>query len=319
MSDKLRVGVVGATGYVGSELCRWLLANPHLELVRATSRRGAGQPLGLAVPALFGVTDLVLEDLDASLAELDAVFMATTHGVAAPIAELLASAPILVDCSRDHRHVPGWVYGQPEWNAEALLGATRIAAPGCFASAIELSLAPLVKAGVVQGDVMISAATGSAGSGSQAKPATHHPERFANIRAYKVLEHQHVPEARSFLQSLGGQPAPRLHFVPLSAPVDRGIFATSFVHVGEADASAIVNDAYASHPLVRLRSGSPDLRLVRGTAFCDLSVHQDGDTAVVMAAIDNLGRGAAAQAIGALLTSLGHPPHAGLLTAGLTP
>jgi N-acetyl-gamma-glutamyl-phosphate reductase len=222
-----------------------------------------------------------------------------------------------VDCAADHRHAPGWVYGQPEWNREALVGATRVAAPGCFATAVTLALAPLVAAGVALVAAWVTAATGSTGSGATPSSGTHHPERFTNLRAYKVLRHQHVPEVRRCLAGLGA--APDLHLVPLSAPVDRGILASVLVQVGDVDAAALFADAYAGAPLVRLRSDSPELRWVRGTALADVSVHQDGDVAAVLVAIDNLGKGAAAQAVQALNLALGWPETAGLHTPAVTP
>jgi N-acetyl-gamma-glutamyl-phosphate reductase len=305
----IRVGVVGATGYVGGEVVRWMLVHPAFELSAVVSRSHTGEPLSSVLPGLLGLTDLVLETFDAvRLARLDVVVLATPHGAAAPLAAELErrGVPVILDCSRDHRHAAGWVYGQPEWSREALVGATRIAAPGCFATAIALALAPFVHAGVVTGPVNVAAATGSTGSGAAPSAATHHPERFANLKAYKVLTHQHVPEILAFLGGLGT--APELAFVPLSAPVDRGIFATCFIPCAAGiDARALVADAYAGHRLVRLREGSPELRLVRGTGFCDLAVHRQGDTVVVLSAIDNLGRGAAAQAIQALEVAMAIP------------
>jgi N-acetyl-gamma-glutamyl-phosphate reductase len=171
---------------------------------------------------------------------------------------------------------------------------------------------------VVQGAVTVAAATGSTGSGASASAGTHHPERFSNLKAYKVLQHQHVPEILAFLGGLGT--APELAFVPLSAPVDRGIFATCFVPVDAAvDAQAVLHDAYARHPMIRLRPVSPELRLVRGTNFADLSVHQQGGIAAVLCAIDNLGRGAAAQAVQALEIATGWSGPSPLRHAPLVP
>lgn len=311
----IRVGVVGATGYVGAEIVRWVLGHPELELAAVTARSAAGQPIAQVHPGLLGLCDQVLQPFDApALATLDAVFLAVPHGAALPLAESLdaAGAPVIVDASRDHRHAPGWVYGQPEWLGESLVGATRIAAPGCFATAIALALAPFVAADVIDGPVMVSAATGSTGSGASPSAGTHHPLRFTSLRAYKVLRHQHVPEIRGFLDLLGQ--APPISFVPLSAPIDRGILATCFVPVSaDVDARAVLADAYAAHPLVRVRAdASPELRHVRGTALCDVAAFRQpteaggtDDVVAVISAIDNLGRGAAAQAVQALQVALG--------------
>lgn len=314
-----RVGVVGATGYVGSEVCRMVLGHPDLELAAVTSGSKSGIRLGDAVPGLFGATDLVISSIEAgALDGLDVVILATPHGAAKDIVGKIGSTPVIVDCSADHRHAPGWVYGQPEWKAEALRGATRIAAPGCFASALLLGIAPFVASGTVAGPVHSVGATGSTGSGAAPSAGTHHPERFVNLKAYKVLSHQHVPEVRTFLAGLGD--APPLAFVPLSAPLDRGIFVTSFIPVVPGtNAATVVADAYAGQRLVRIRKDSPEVRWVRGTAHCDVSVHQDGDTAVVLTAIDNLGRGAATQAVQALNVALGFEPWRGLPLVPATP
>jgi N-acetyl-gamma-glutamyl-phosphate reductase common form len=315
----IRVGVVGAAGYVGSEMCRWVLAHPDMTLSMAVSRSRVGKPLSSAVPALLGATDLCFSGFEPeALCALDVVILATPHGAAAGLAAQLSDAPVLLDCSRDHRHAVGWVFGQPEWHAEQLVGAKRIAAPGCFATALMLSAAPFVDAGVVAGDIQVVAATGSTGSGASASAATHHPERFVNLKAYKVLTHQHVPEVLTFLAGLGAQPT--VNFVPWSAPVDRGIFATSFIPMARGtDAASVVEAAYGNRRFIRLRDGTPQLRHVRGTAFCDISVHQDGDTAVVLAAIDNLGRGAAAQAMQALNLALGLREDAAIGVFAATP
>lgn len=311
----IRAGVVGATGYVGSEIVRWLLGHPEVTLAAVASTTRAGEALGEAVPALQGLTDLVLSPVDPdALSALDVVLLATPHGAAKAVAAALTTR-LVVDASADHRHTPGWVYGQPELGAP-LAGARRIAAPGCFATAIELALGPLVRAGIVAGPAAVTGLTGSTGAGASPSEATHHPERFANARAYKVLAHQHVPEVGAFLATLGA--APRVRFVPISAPLDRGILVTATVPVS-GDPVAVVRDAYAGRPLVRLRSGSPEIRHVRGTAFADVSVHADDDHAVVIVAIDNLGKGAAAQAIQCVNLALGLPEPSGLLRPPATP
>ncbi len=138
----------------------------------------------------------------------------------------------IVDLSADHRHSEGWVYGSPEWRGLELASARRVAVPGCFATAIGLAVAPFVARGLVAGPVQVAAATGSTGSGVTPAQGTHHPERFANVKAYKVLDHQHVPEVRAFWKGLGAEP--ELLFVPWSLPLDRGIFATLFVPLSES-------------------------------------------------------------------------------------
>ncbi len=322
----MRVGVVGATGYAGAELVRLLLGHPSAELAVVASRGAAGRRLDAVHPGLLGCTELVFQaPAPSALAELDAVFLAVPHGTATALAGALdqADAPLVIDLSADHRHAPGWVYGQVEWHGPQLIGATRIAVPGCFATCIELALAPFVASGRLHGPARVVAATGSTGSGATATGATHHPERFVNMLAYKVLRHQHAPEVTRFLRGLGAFDA--LHFVPLSAPVDRGILATCFLQLdgGDPQDTDLLTDflaaQYAEDPAVHVRAGSPELRHVRGTARCHLSVHADGAEVVVLSAIDNLGKGAAGQALQCLNLACGLPVDTGLRAPALLP
>ncbi|MBX2802738.1 MAG: N-acetyl-gamma-glutamyl-phosphate reductase [Myxococcales bacterium] len=314
----IRACVVGATGYVGAELCRWVLAHPLMELSRCVSHSRAGEPLGDAVPGLLGCTDLVLSSFDDAVADHDVVFLATPHGAAAPLMPAMRSASLVVDASADHRNAEGWVYGPPEHVAEALSGARRVSCPGCFATTMELALAPLVRHALLAGPVHVSATTGSTGSGASPKAATHHPERSANLRAYKVGVHQHVPEVRTWLQTLG--PCPHLAMVPQSGPFDRGIFATVFAPIAaDVDVAGLFADTYGPAPLIRLRAGSPELRHVRGTAFADLSVHGTPGTAIVLVALDNLGKGAASQAVQCANAALDLPQDTGLRVPGALP
>ena len=314
----IRVGVVGASGYAGSELVRILLGHPDVQLCSVVGRRHLGTPLCEVLPGLAGLSELSIEAFcPEELAGLDLVFLALPHGASSELIPQLETAGVkyIVDLARDYRHASGWVYGQPEWQGDALQQARRVAAPGCFATAIELAAAPLVAAGVVNGPIAVAAATGSTGSGAHPKQATHHPTRFANMKAYKVLAHQHVPEITGLLNAVSPSDAApvQLNFVPISAPVDRGIFATCFIpYTGTLDVASLYRETYAHRPLVRVRQESPELRFVRGTGFCDLSVNQSEGVAVVLSAIDNLGRGAAAQGVQAMNHMLGLRETAGL-------
>lgn len=323
----VRAGVVGVTGYGGAEICRILLQHPRIELAAAHARSAAGLPLGEVLPGLSGLTKLVVgglaeTDLDA-LAALDVVFLATPHGASRTLAEALdrRACPRIVDLSADHRHKEQWVYAQADFPPEQLLGATRLAVPGCFATALSLSLAPFVRAGLLDGPAFAVGITGSTGSGAEPSATTHHPERFHNLRAYKVLDHQHVPEVLAFLRGLGAIEG--LSFVPQSGPFDRGIFTTTFLRpapgvpttaFGEALAAA-----YAGQAMIRLRGQSPEIRHVRGTGFCDLHLHVRDGVPVVLAALDNLGKGAAFHALQGLHLALGWPKDEGLLLAPALP
>jgi N-acetyl-gamma-glutamyl-phosphate reductase common form len=308
------VSIVGATGYAGAELLRQLIGHPAVTVSQCISTSRAGQRIDAIHPALTGFVDGVFVGPDDLDLDVDVLFLATPHGKAGPWAERAVDVPLVIDLSADHRHDPRWVYGQAEWHRALLPGAVRIAVPGCFATAISLALAPFVASEQIEGDVQICAATGSTGSGATPKDATHHPLRFTNLKGYKILQHQHVPEVEAFLGGLGA--VGRLHMVPLSAPIDRGILATCFLRPPEPlsteAATQLLQDAYADHPLVRVRTTSPELRHVRGTAICDLAAFADGDQVVVLAAIDNLGKGAAGHAIQCLNLALGLPAELGL-------
>ncbi len=308
----MRVGVVGVSGYAGSELCRWVIEHPALELALAVGRSAAGQRLDAVHPGLAGLTDLEVRPWSGgALRGCDVVCLAVPHGQARSLAEEVPAGVRIADLSADHRHAEGWLYGLVDWTEADFTTAERVAVPGCFATAITLAIAPFAAARAIRGAVMVSACTGSTGSGATPGRGTHHPERAVNLRAYKMLTHQHVPEVEATLAAVG-QPT-ELVFVPLSAPVDRGILATAFVPVGDdVDPSELVTTAYANAPLVRLRAESPQLRHVRGTAFADLWVGRQHGHAVVISAIDNLGKGAATQAVQCLNRMAGLPGDTGL-------
>ncbi len=313
----IRAGIVGVTGYAGTEVARWLVSHPYITLQKVYSTRKAGSLLSECVPSLMGYYDLVLEEPTSNnFKDIDLLFLATPHGAAQEIVHIAKNVDTIVDLSRDHRHEDGWIYGQPEWKEDKLIGAKRIAAPGCFATAISLALAPLVVEEVLASHVHVSAATGSTGSGATPKATTHHPDRFTNLKAYKVLHHQHIPEIEQFLSSLGSPPT--IHFVPLSAPVDRGIFATIFVELSkDFDLASCFSQYYTDKPFIRIRNESPELRFVRGSAFADITTHQKDNLGVILIAIDNLGKGASSQALQATNLSYGFPETTGILTSTL--
>lgn len=315
----MKVGVIGVSGYAGSELCRWLIDHPSFELTVPVGRSVAGQRLDAVHPALGGLTDRVVQPLTSeALAACDVVCLAVPHGQARGLVEELPAGVRILDLSRDHRHAEGWIYGLVDWIDEDYANAPRVAVPGCFATAIALTLAPFARARVIAGPIAVSAATGSTGAGATPGRGTHHPERAVNLRAYKMLVHQHTPEIEATLSKVGQ--AAQLLFVPLSAPIDRGILATAFVPLtADVDPGKLVRDAYAKSPLVRIREESPHLRHVRGTAFADLWVGTQHGHAVVIGAIDNLGKGAATQAVQCLNRMAGWPAHTGLRRSAALP
>lgn len=331
------VALLHGAGYAGGEIIRLLAGHPLVHLAAVTSRTFAGQPVWKPHPHLRGQTDLVFsETIDP--ATTDAVLIAAEHGQAArAVLDLLDAGyeGVIVDLSADFRFddarlYPKWfkfdhpapelldqfVYGLPEVNAPY---ATRyIANPGCFASGLSLSLWPLAQ-NLDALHATVTALTGASGSGTRAKATTHFPTRDGNVRAYKVLAHQHLPEVEAVLG-----PHAQVAFVPVSGPWTRGIWGTAQVTLPEGiDRDTVARwyeAAYADAACVRLWPDElPELLPVVNTPYCDLGWMLHGRQLVVGFALDNLLKGAASQAIQNLNLVLGLPETAGLIPLGNVP
>jgi len=326
---RYRAAVIGGSGYGGAEMIRRLLLHPEVELVRVASVDFVGEPLSAAIPTLEGRTDLVFEGIPPREAALgmDVVLLGLPHTVAAEKVPELADLPGLriVDMSGDFRlkdpaayrrhyhavhpcpeRMKDFVYGLPELNREAIRKARFVASPGCFATTIELSLLPLARAGLLEGVVHVQGITGSSGSGVAPSAGTHHPVRAGNLRTYKPLEHQHVPEIVETLEAAGARDL-ALRFVPVSAPLARGILATSFLELPEEwtqdRLDRLYRDAYGEEPFVRVpRRRLPEVAAVSGSNFAEVGVaagpaREGRRTVTAFAATDNLVKGGAGQAI----------------------
>lgn len=354
---RFNAAVIGGTGYGGAELIRLLLGHPDVALRRVTSIDKVGEPLE-AVHLNLPKTGLRFEEMPAPEAArgMDVIFMALPHKVSAAIGHALEGAEArVVDLSGDfrlrdaeayaksygvtHPHpelLDGrWVYGLPELNREALRTARRVASPGCFATTIALGLLPLAKAGLLRGHVQTVAATGSSGSGAYASDGTHHPVRANNMKPYKVLNHQHRPEIEQTLRlaaAAGGHEAPiALEFVPVSAPLPRGILATSFVtlpaSVTADQVGALFAAAYEADPFVRVlpKGGrAAEVVAVKGSMYVDLSWSLGGAfegtrQLVVVTAADNLVKGGAGQGVQSMNLMLGLDEGAGIDAPALWP
>jgi N-acetyl-gamma-glutamyl-phosphate/LysW-gamma-L-alpha-aminoadipyl-6-phosphate reductase len=348
---RYRAAVMGGSGYGGAELVRRLLLHPDVELVRVASIDLVGEPLSAADPALEGRTELVLEDLTPAEAArgVDVVLLGLPHGVSATKVPALVAVPGLrvVDMSGDFRlrdpaayaraygrtHpapelLADFTYGLPEVARGALAKARLAAAPGCFATAITLALLPLARAGLLQGIVHVQGITGSSGSGAAPSAATHHPVRAGNLRAYKPMEHQHVPEIEQTLLAAGARDL-ALRFVPVSAPLGRGILATAFVELpeayGQARLDALLRDAFAGEPFVRVpRRRLPEVAAVSGSNFAEVGAVAGPArgglrTVALLAALDNLVKGGAGQAIQGMNVMLGLDETASLADPGPWP
>ncbi len=350
MNASMDVVILGASGYGGGELMRLLSMHPHLRSLVGSSRQHVGKDFGTVHPHLRGVVRGSFVDTPdwSALASSDCpvVFAAMPHGeFARRLPDLdqawqaagLSQRLTLIDLSGDFRldsnaafaesyggahpcpeFLAQFVYGLSEWRRAALHGARRIANPGCFATALQLGLLPLASLGALAPNwVAISAVTGSSGSGATASDTTHHPTRANDFRAYKMLSHQHEGEVRRTLRAQGS--TLDFAFVPQSAPLVRGIFATlSFPAQGltKTELTAAFNGAYVDAHFVRLLEGTPRVAAVNGSNFADISVEVRGGSACVLVAIDNLVKGMAGQAIQNLNLSLGWAEQTGLNFAG---
>ena len=352
MSGFIHAIILGAAGYGGGELLRWLLQHPQVASIRGVSRSHAGQPFWTAHPNLRGFTTGSFEpEMDWASLPLDGsivVFSAMGHGELAqrlPALEVawkdagLQDRLTLIDLSGDFRlqdpdayasgygvdhpcpeRIQGFVYGLSEWNRDPLRGARRIANPGCFATAIQLALLPLANLPDL-GFVAVTGITGSSGSGTLAQEGTHHPTRAQDFRAYKVLGHQHGAEVEQLLGRIGT--AAQVAFVPHSAPLVRGIFVTVQFQLPTAMEDVALQQRFEraldGRPFLRRVEGSPRIATVVGTNFAEVALHIKGSTAAILVALDNLGKGMASQAIQNMNLALGLPEAAGLWVPAIYP
>jgi len=326
----LAVGILGGTGYGAAELLRLLSSHRYAELISISSSSHPGENIRSCHPHLGDLYPLTFEselDIDA-LASHDraVVFSALPHGVAA--AEIQKLYPKLehirlIDLSGDFRleepslhdkHYPNskrdeslranFVYGLPEFNREDIRGAKLVANPGCFATVSSLSLLPLAKAGLIN-SAIIDAKTGTSGAGRKPSIVTHHPLQNSNLLAYKILSHRHEAEIAQLLEKAlpEGKSALSTAFVPHLLPISRGIFTTSYCTLVEERSEKELYELYETYydgaPFVRLRKAEEgvQIRNVVASNFCDMSLSLRGRQVVVTAAIDNLLKGMAGQAI----------------------
>ena len=341
-----RASVLGASGYAGGELLRLLARHPNLEVAWVSAGSNAGRPLGELHPQLVSLADRpLLPGDDPRLGDVDVLFLALPHGESAAAIERLATAgTVVIDLGADFRlgdagawetfyggsHAGTWPYGLPELPGarEKLHDQKRIANPGCYPTAVALALAPLLAQGLVEPeDLVVVAASGTSGAGRAAKPNLLGSEVMGDLSAYKAGgAHQHIPEIRQSLSAAAGAPV-TLSFTPVLAPMPRGILATCTARLtGDATTEqlhAAMSGAYGDEPFVSvLPPGQwPHTAATLGSNSCHLQVAADHEAgrAVVVAAIDNLGKGAAGQALQNANLALGLPETTGLPIDGIAP
>ena len=342
----IKAGILGGSGYGGSELLRILLFHPEVELKLVTANEHAGKRVDAVHPNLAKLTDLKFESMPdaAALTDLDCVFLALPHGQAMEIVPSLPGSVKVIDLSGDFRLSDAaqfkqfygrehtamesqgeFVYGLTEVNRNQIKEATRIANPGCFATALELGLFPLVASGLVKGKVIADMKTGSSGSGAKAAANTHHPKRANSFYAYKMFEHQHQPEVDQLLGSVNSKWSSEcdLVFQVHSIPVVRGIFASIYVtptkSLSRDEVGNLFREYYGNEFFIRLVDGSPDINWVKNTNFVDIGWAANGDTVIVFVALDNLVKGAAGQAVQNMNLMFGIEEREGLVLPGSNP
>lgn len=338
----MRTAVVGASGYGGGELLRLLESHPTLEVATLVAGGNAGRRLGELHPQLVTLADQILVDTAApELAAAEVVFLALPHGTSAGVVAGLSPDAFVVDLGADFRlrdpaawqrwytgeHAGDWPYGLPELPGarDALTGATRVANPGCYATAVELGLAPMLAAGVVEpDDIVVVAGSGTTGAGRAPSVNLLASEVMGGLSSYKVGgAHQHLGEMKQALSGVAGA-AVSMSFTPILVPMPRGILATCTAKLAagvEASALRAAFALYDDEPFVTVLPEGQQPRTAATTgsnsAHLQVALDRDANRAVVIVAIDNLGKGAAGQAIQNANLMLGLPETTGLPVNGI--
>ena len=343
--SKIKVGVVGATGYTGVELLRILVKHPHVTIQAVTSRAEAGLSIASLFPSLRGLIELKFEDpKTANLTNCDLVFFATPNGIAMQeVPALLKAGVKVIDLAADFRLKDAnvwekWynmphscsdllkdaIYGLPEMNREKIKKASLVANPGCYPTAIQLGFIPLIESGVIDLDDLIAdAKSGVSGAGRKAEVNALMAEASDNFKAYGVEGHRHLPEITQGLRSLANQ-AVHLTFVPHLTPMIRGIHATLYATLTKkTDIQALFESRYKDESFVDVmpKGSHPETRSVRGSNQCRISIHQPQGShkVVILSVIDNLVKGAAGQAVQNMNLMFDFPEISGLDLVPLMP
>jgi N-acetyl-gamma-glutamyl-phosphate reductase len=326
MADKIKVGIVGGTGYTGVELLRLLAVHPNVELTTITSRGEAGLAVAEMFPSLRGYVDLAFSDpASANLAACDVVFFATPHGVAmSQTPALIASDTKVIDLAADFRLqdtavFEKWykmphscpevlqqaVYGIPELNREQIKTANVIGNPGCYPTTVLLGLTPLLEQGYIDfsAPIIADSKSGVSGAGRKAEVATLFSEASDNLKAYGVAGHRHHPEIDAQLKQLAGNDL-QFIFVPHLIPMIRGMLSTIYVKLADkayhADLQSLYEQRYLHEYFVDVlpQCGLPETRSVRGSNHLRIALHpQDNHYLTILVVQDNLVKGAAGQAV----------------------
>ena len=355
---KIRVAIAGASGYAGAELVRLTALHPYFELHAVTSEKSAGTPVAAVFPSLAGLVSLSFQALspEALAEQADAVFLALPHTTSlAPVSSCLQTGKLVVDLSADYRLkdpavYEQWyqtahtyagllkdaVYGLPELHRVAIAKAKLVASPGCYPTAAILQLAPLFAQDLVQPHtVVIDAKSGISGAGRSPALPYHFPEAHESLEPYKIGQHRHIPEIEQELGELlrraptpsGAVAAPPIvTFTPHLVPMNRGILSTAYCRLKNpmtvADLRMLYRTFYKGERFVRVQENIvPNPRYIKGSNYCDIGVYLDprAGSVITIAALDNLVKGAAGQAIQAMNLMLGLPEETGLTAPAAYP
>ncbi len=297
----IRVGIIGGAGYTAGELLRILINHPEVEIKYIHSTSNAGNPVTAVHGGLIGDTDLVFSsEYDFSI--VDALFLCSAHGQSRTfLAENKVPDSVkIIDLAQDFRdESDGFVYGLPEINRERIKGAQKVANPGCFATAIQLAVLPLVAKGLVADELHITALTGSTGAGVKPAATTHFSWRTDNISVYKTFEHQHLLEIGRTFKNLQPSFDFDVNFVPMRGDFARGIFVSMYTNcdLSNEEAVALYSDFYADATFTHVAPKYPDMKQVVNTNKGIVYAQKHGRKLHVVSCIDNLLKGASGQAV----------------------
>ena len=337
--EMTRIGIIGGTGYTGSELARILCTHPDVEIAAMTSRQNAGVRVADVHPFLSGYVDIDFTERISDTKDLDLVFVATPHGVAMnEVPALLDQGIKAIDLSGDYRmhdvavyekwyghthtdvdNLQRAVYGLPEFFRDEIRGADLVANPGCYATSIILACAPLLKSGLVEEDVIVDAKSGTSGAGMVPSARTHHSTCGESIIPYSVGTHRHTPEVEMAVDRFAGSHM-KVTFVPQLIPIVRGILSSCYFdlkeEVTQEDVDEVYRAQYGGERFVHYVK-EPSIRAVVGSNHAQVSSRLIGDKVVAFGVVDNLVKGAAGQAVQCMNLMLNLKETAGLDTPGL--
>lgn len=313
----IRVGIVGGAGYTAGEAIRILINHPAAKLQWVHSSSSAGRPIYAVHTDLLGDTDLTFTDrMDFSV--IDVLFLCVGHGDARKFlqANKIPDNVKIIDLSQDFRIEPdtdGFVYGLPELNREKIRSANKIANPGCFATAMQLSLLPLAANGLIESDIHIAATTGSTGAGQALSPTAHFSWRANNLSIYKAFTHQHLREVHQMLNQTQGSDF-AVNFIPQRGDFTRGILASVYTDFKGTieDAYRLYNIYYSEHPFTNVSEPNVSLKQVVNTNKCLLHLEKGDGKLLIVSVIDNLLKGASGQAVQNMNLIFGVDENAGL-------